>query len=696
MKKTIYLFILFIQFSALRSEPLEAIWRRESAPDVQASVFHPKLDFLAFKYKQNIKVWNYKTGEIMFEYFDTNIKNIKDLKFSADGRSLYALYEHDLNNTKYMEWDWQTGVISDSFVFQERFNWLEISPNEKYICGIADSQLTVYNRVTKAVVHNFDTASEKWATQACYFNNGNNMALLQTKKVKLLNIESGKIADSIRVNTEYNMSMFVSPNGKYLVLSFPYVYDVFDLNKLEYIKSFDRNIDFFRCFINDSVMICNAKNKNYQVHYLNLLTGELKFASDFNMYFYDYKLEDGSLLLSCQNDNYTNVYQCSDSTDLETYGQNPSSVMFTDDSKYIVFPNPEKNYNNRGFCFDAKTGYCENTFNPRYNGYYGYFGGHSYIKYNEIFDLITGKKLDSIIKRYNCTYQYSADGKYTINHYNTLNEGTDIFNNKTKKLLTNLKIVGDMIKCSNEIALFRTYNKNPNFSDLLFYDLINLDTLSLIVANEKNVNKNNIVFISPDRQTFYEIRSDSLVCRSIFTGEDLRVFKGYSYEQINSFDFCTNGEYLISSLEKGFINFYDTKSGEQKYSLSINDTNVFSFAVSPDMSKLATVLEDGTLTCYDISGVITSTPEVMQPATNNNLHIYPNPASDKLYIQTGGMAYESAEVKIVNELGIVMKSGIYAGGAAIELDVSDLAQGIYHCLLKTNDNFLVDKFIIVR
>lgn len=73
------------------------------------------------------------------------------------------------------------------------------------------------------------------------------------------------------------------------------------------------------------------------------------------------------------------------------------------------------------------------------------------------------------------------------------------------------------------------------------------------------------------------------------------------------------------------------------------------------------------------------------------LHLYPNPAIDKIYVEPNHIIIESA--KIINQEGQVMKSILPARESNVIFDVSNLRSGMYYILMTTPEGRVAKSFI---
>jgi hypothetical protein len=58
------------------------------------------------------------------------------------------------------------------------------------------------------------------------------------------------------------------------------------------------------------------------------------------------------------------------------------------------------------------------------------------------------------------------------------------------------------------------------------------------------------------------------------------------------------------------------------------------------------------------------------------LNVYPNPANDKITVKLGSVS-EKAYAEIYNSVGQLVKTAVPVMGTEAELNISDLARGIY-------------------
>jgi hypothetical protein len=98
--------------------------------------------------------------------------------------------------------------------------------------------------------------------------------------------------------------------------------------------------------------------------------------------------------------------------------------------------------------------------------------------------------------------------------------------------------------------------------------------------------------------------------------------------------------------------------------------------IAPDTGSSVFVLKlTPTLSVGDVSGA-------------TDVHIYPNPTSGKLTIETGNSSYDT--YSIVNSVGAQVSVGSVSGSNA-SVDVSALPSGVYHMILKGKDGVVTSR-----
>ena len=84
---------------------------------------------------------------------------------------------------------------------------------------------------------------------------------------------------------------------------------------------------------------------------------------------------------------------------------------------------------------------------------------------------------------------------------------------------------------------------------------------------------------------------------------------------------------------------------------------------------------------------------VTDPASTNNFHIYPNPASDELSVELNANSPRVDEIEIIGVLGDKIFCPFYSMISKIKIDLTGISQGAFFIRLKTENGILEKRFI---
>ena len=79
--------------------------------------------------------------------------------------------------------------------------------------------------------------------------------------------------------------------------------------------------------------------------------------------------------------------------------------------------------------------------------------------------------------------------------------------------------------------------------------------------------------------------------------------------------------------------------------------------------------------------------------TQASFEIYPNPASEVIYIETKELKGGKAEYRVINAMGIVVASGSIMTETKNEINISELKPGFYIITVITENGIASNKFI---
>ncbi len=97
-------------------------------------------------------------------------------------------------------------------------------------------------------------------------------------------------------------------------------------------------------------------------------------------------------------------------------------------------------------------------------------------------------------------------------------------------------------------------------------------------------------------------------------------------------------------------------------------------------------------TCY-FTYPMSCPMNIINPDERNAFEVYPNPATDVLTIMLPGNYSGKAKVGISNMLGEVFTGSMVAHNGKIDLDVNDLASGVYFVSVMVDDKQYMQRFI---
>jgi len=133
--------------------------------------------------------------------------------------------------------------------------------------------------------------------------------------------------------------------------------------------------------------------------------------------------------------------------------------------------------------------------------------------------------------------------------------------------------------------------------------------------------------------------------------------------------------------------------------MALDTDNVFGFGINltvdewkQKLRKRINEIKNGLLPETGVDDIISN---------ENQICIFPNPASEKITIETfieyPSKIYLSINNQLGNEVYKVNNVKIYDRGKhLIELEVSNLRTGIYYCILKTGNNIISQKLVVIH
>ncbi len=133
-------------------------------------------------------------------------------------------------------------------------------------------------------------------------------------------------------------------------------------------------------------------------------------------------------------------------------------------------------------------------------------------------------------------------------------------------------------------------------------------------------------------------------------------------------------------------------SAPYNYSWNTGDTGSFIQGIINGNYQVTVTDQNG---CSNVCSVNLTPTNTETPANFTTLNIFPNPASEQLFIHADLLEYESVRISLVNLIGQTVKSET-TGGTTIRntMDVTDLAAGTYLLRLETENGTAIRKVVI--
>jgi hypothetical protein len=157
---------------------------------------------------------------------------------------------------------------------------------------------------------------------------------------------------------------------------------------------------------------------------------------------------------------------------------------------------------------------------------------------------------------------------------------------------------------------------------------------------------------------------------------------------INLNDFSVaDGSY--KTLQLASLPTTETFKSHTSNALKANSVDVASnsYTISvPSLSVTAVILKSGTTGIGDFKNKV------------DEMKIYPNPASDQLFVQPGFDVAENLEITIFDQTGRTIRStqNYYNGNTPINVDVSSISKGFYLLSVKSSKSKSTKGFTVIR
>lgn len=272
----------------------------------------------------------------------------------------------------------------------------------------------------------------------------------------------------------------------------------------------------------------------------------------------------------------------------------------------------------------------------------------------------------------------STDGAGLIRHDFTSNETTHY----TKDLYASLK---------------SDFNLDPfiDASGNMWFS--NRECLTKITPNLAWVNEDMRFYISGGNVNDIYIESDSSIWLAMngglvhFDGEDYNVILQEQFNNYLQVHKDSKGDIWLSRLSTLNDDGVTVLRGDQAYFFSYEENNQIPSQVFGFVEHQDTVTAVGTIGNKIVKFVFDFTSTTHQ-ADHAAITVYPNPASDRITIQSD--LNDSIEKWSLYDLsGREVTSGVFSGNA---IDISAVPAGMYNLSLGTGETYFVERITVVR
>ncbi|OGU16985.1 MAG: hypothetical protein A2X61_07470 [Ignavibacteria bacterium GWB2_35_12] len=237
-------------------------------------------------------------------------------------------------------------------------------------------------------------------------------------------------------------------------------------------------------------------------------------------------------------------------------------------------------------------------------------------------------------------------------------------------------------------------------SSIILYDFNTSDTIELL--NYENVFYDNnyiMLDISYDSKYLSATNGDSLL---IWNLDTKNLEKQISWPSCNSIQYSRDNMYLITTSftdgDNSVIRFYQIENKDLIDTIMIEGHNSLFIDTSPDSSKIACGLSNGSLMLFDLTKFldVIETPSI----NNSKLIINPNLVSSSLSINYNVPSYSFVKLSVCdifgNEIEKIVNEYLPEGNKETSFDASLLPDGINFIKLQAGSEQRVGKFIKLK
>jgi PKD repeat protein len=191
----------------------------------------------------------------------------------------------------------------------------------------------------------------------------------------------------------------------------------------------------------------------------------------------------------------------------------------------------------------------------------------------------------------------------------------------------------------------------------------------------------------------YDQPGKYLTCLTITDscGSDMHCDTIYFCEEVNTrFSYKSNGHFVSFTDSSFNPSSWYWNFGDQVFSTLQNPTHYFGQVKSYFVCLTSANACNTDTYCDSIAVILNAIDDI----TESNLLVYPNPATNKIIISNNKYLHQTDKVSIYTISGVLVKSFHFQNEHQMEIDVSNLMQGIYLVKMQTEIGIEVKKLLI--
>lgn len=549
-----------------------------------------------------IVVWDLITNEIINE-LEINSDKIINLNTSPDGKYIvFGCPDNDKSNIIELKiWGLDVGKQINSIeINAKKIYNIKISDNNKYLAVAYqrtnyDKHYRVWNIQTGELIIN----NGSYATNVLFTPDSKRLIVDNFKKIKIINIETGKTEKTLSEHENYIKEIRISPNGKYLASIGYKSYSnselkIWDIENKTQLNSFSYP---YRIFLNEIsidnkyFITCNDRDrKKINIH--ELISGKkIREISTFNNVYWIKNNLSSKYLVARICDSiikYPNIesdYSEAENLYAKVHQNNKNELKncykkianrFLEKGHYIkaeeYYKKVYKNDNEK-----LKTCYFKIAEKL--------FEAENYSEAEKFYQS-AGKKEEGLFKIADAYLQNGEIHKAEI-YYNKTQRKNEGYNKIAKFYLNSSELIKVLLNYPQQIITTTSDNKcfvtKTSSNELSIKDINTSNEVKHIKI--RSVNSNSIVISKNNKYAAgikdYGFNNFSIILWNIETAHQIKSWKGHS-KTVNQLKISPDSKYLVSASNDCTIKIWNLQNAKEIKTLKGHSNAVKSIAISPD------------------------------------------------------------------------------------------------------------------